>query len=129
MIDVLRTRYSAFYFRKIDYIMQTTHPTSGDYSEDKIAWARELDKKGMIDSIDFVELKAGPEEHTSDENEGYIQFSVRLRAKPNRGVPSGKETILSEHSRFLRNEEDGVWSYASGDVRSEEAGLDSLILN
>ena len=41
----------------------------------------------------------------------------------------GKETIVSERSRFLRNPVDGTWSYASGDVTTNVAGLEDTILN
>ena len=39
--DVLKTRYSAFCYRIIPYIISTTHPVCRDYSENKIKWAKE----------------------------------------------------------------------------------------
>ena len=55
MTDVLRSRYSAFSWRNIKYVMDTTHKSCRDYREDKIAWANDLNKGGMFDSFDFGE--------------------------------------------------------------------------
>lgn len=131
MTDVLRSRYSAFSWRNIKHVMATTHPVCRDYREDGVVWAEDLNKAGMFDSFDFVKLEAGPEEPSAnDENEGFINFKVTLRAKKNNVSDlEGKETVISERSRFLRNSEDGSWRYASGDVRSEVSGLEDTQLN
>lgn len=110
--------------------MDTTHETCRDYREDRIAWARDLHKAGMFDSYEFVGLEAGPEVPGKDENEGFITFKVRLRAKEGGSEKSkGSETVVKETSRFLRDPETGVWSYASGEVRADVAGLEDAILN
>lgn len=109
--------------------MDTTHETCRDYREDRVAWAKDLNKGGMFDSFEFVNLEAGPEEAGSNENEGYVEFKVTLRAKED--MPSslsGQETEISERSKFLRGE-DGSWSYASGEVKSNVAGLEDTALN
>jgi SEC-C motif-containing protein len=128
--DVLRSRYSAFKYRLIQYVMDTTHETCRDYRENRIAWAKDLHKAGMFDSYEFVGIEAGPEVPGKNENEGFITFQVRLRAK---GVgleqSKGSETIVKEKSRFLRDPTTGVWSYASGEVRADVAGLEDTILN
>ena len=120
--DVLKTRYSAFYYRIIPYIISTTHPVGRDYTENKIKWATFLNKNGMFDSFDFVSLQPGAASPGKDENESFLEFKVKLRAKDG----SGEETI-SEKSRFLKEGE--RWLYASGEVRSEAAGLEDTILN
>jgi SEC-C motif-containing protein len=134
MTDVLKSRYSAFSWRNVNYVMDTTHVTCRDWREDRIAWAKDLNKGGMFDSFDFVDLQAGPEEPGQDENEGFVEFQVTLRAKEDwtsasGGELAGKETVVSERSRFLRNPEDLTWSYASGDVRSTVDGLEDTQLN
>ena len=131
MTDVLRSRYTAFSYRNIKYVMSTTHETCRDYREDKVAWAKDLDKGGMFDSFEFVKLQAGEEEMSKDdENSGYVEFKVTLRAKEDKyDTVAGQETVISERSRFLRNPEDGSWSYASGDVRSDVVGLEDTQLN
>eukprot|EP00578_Thalassiosira_sp_NH16_P023804 CAMPEP_0181088146 /NCGR_PEP_ID=MMETSP1071-20121207/6634_1 /TAXON_ID=35127 /ORGANISM="Thalassiosira sp., Strain NH16" /LENGTH=241 /DNA_ID=CAMNT_0023170049 /DNA_START=79 /DNA_END=804 /DNA_ORIENTATION=+ len=131
MTDVLRSRYVAFSWRNIGYVMDTTHESCRDYRDDRVAWARDLDRGGMFDSFEFVRLSAGPEEINEDDgNEGFVEFEVTLRAKEDEDNPvAGQETLISERSRFLRNPKDGSWSYASGDVRSNVAGLEDTTLN
>lgn len=132
MTDVLRSRYTAFSWRNIGHVMSTTHPSCRDYREDQVKWANDLDKGGMFDSFEFVKLEVGPEVMSEDnENEGFVQFKVTLRAKEgsNGSIAAGEETKISERSRFLRDPNDGSWSYASGDVRSDVAGLEDTTLN
>lgn len=131
MTDVLRSRYSAFSWRLVKHVIETTHETCRDYREDRIAWANDLNKGGMFDSFDFVNLDAGIEEPSLDhENEGFIEFKVTLRAKED--APSGiagQETVITERSRFLQDDIDKSWKYASGDVQSDVAGLEGTTLN
>lgn len=132
MTDVLRSRFTAFSWRVIKNVMETTHPTNRDFREDGVAWAKDLNKQGMFDSFEFVKLEAGTEEPSADdENEGYIDFKVTMRAKADSATGlAGQETVISERSRFLRESSDGGgWKYASGDVRSEVAGLEDTQLN
>ena len=84
-------------------------------------WAKDLNKKGMFDSYDFVSLTPAEEEVNADE--GYISFQVLLREKED----EGKETTVSEKSKFIK--EGDRWLYASGEVRSEVAGLEDTVLN
>ena len=152
MVDVLRSRYSAFCWRNIGHIIATTHSTNRDYREDKIAWAKDLHKEGMFDSFEFIRLDIGKEEvgrGGENENEGFLEFQVTLRGRSDDddnenggrgnarrgGRPSaaatvaGLETVVKERSRFLRDAETGIWSYAGGDVTSEVAGLEDTPLN
>ena len=93
--------------------------------------ATAAEAKTTVDSFEFVRLSAGPEEINKDDgNEGFVEFEVTLRAKEDEDNPvAGQETLISERSRFLRNPKDGSWSYASGDVRSNVAGLEDTTLN
>ncbi|KAL7430887.1 hypothetical protein ACHAXH_006779 [Discostella pseudostelligera] len=131
MTDVLRSRYSAFAWRNIEYVMDTTHESCRDYREDRVAWANDLHRKGMFDGFEFEKLSAGDEEMDQEnDNEGYIEFKVTFRARHDgKHSVAGQETVISERSRFLRNPTDGTWSYASGDVRSDVAGLEGATLN
>lgn len=132
MTDVLRSRYSAFSLRNIKYVMDTTHEECRDHREDKVAWAKDLNKGGMFDSFEFVKLEAGEEEMSDDnDNEGFVDFSLTLRVKEGNSdnAVAGQETGISERSRFLRDPKDGSWRYASGDVRSDVAGLEETTLN
>ncbi|GKY95112.1 hypothetical protein MPSEU_000475100 [Mayamaea pseudoterrestris] len=124
-LDVLRSRYSAFAYRLIPYVISTTHSTCRDYQTDKIGWARSLHRNGMFDSFEFVGLEHGKEHFDGDT--GAIEFKVRLRDKNQGGSDylSGKESVIAEKSLFLKSN-DGVWRYASGDVRTAATG-DALI--
>lgn len=119
-LEVLRSRYSAFCYRNIGYIIESTHPSCRDFQEDRIAWAKSLNKNGMFDSYEFVNLNVVEEE--PGEEEAHINFHVILRSNE-----SGEETTVAEKSRFLK--QDGKWTYASGDVRSTDQGIDDIILN
>jgi SEC-C motif-containing protein len=134
-LSVLRARYTAFCWRNIGYIMASTHSSCRDYRQDKVAWAKSLDKNGMFDSFRFIQLvivSSSDEEEEVDESnnenddqqqrEAFIEFQVTLQSKE-----SGQETQVAERSRFLR--QDGQWLYAGGDVRSLENGVNDIILN
>ncbi len=122
--QVLQSRYSAVCYRNIGYIIQTTHPTCRDYLDDKVKWAKDLDKKGMFDSYEFAGLNILGAEELPNENEGYLEFQVQLRERV-----GGQVTTIQERSKFLRDPETGVWKYSSGDVRSTNEGLDDIKLN
>ena len=85
----------------------------------------------MFDSYEFVALEPGEEEAGKADNEGYLEFTVHLKAKGSVGSETieGKETVVSERSRFLYDGEPLCWRYAGGDVRSQAKGLDDVILN
>jgi SEC-C motif-containing protein len=123
-LRVLQTRYSAFYYRLIPYIMRTTHPTCRDYQTNNIAWAKDLHATGMFDSYDFVALAPGTTVPGQDDDEAFLDFTVCLRT---RDTDAPAETVVAETSRFLKV--DGAWLYASGEVRSTEAGLTDVVLN
>lgn len=112
-LKVLQSRYTAFAWRKIQYIIDTTHPNCEDWREDKVAWVKDLNKMGMFDNHDFVGLEAGAEETVSD-SEGYITFKVNMRGHDGSDF-EGQERVVSERSQFLKGE-DGRWLYATGEV-------------
>ena len=116
--EVLRSRYSAFAWRIIGYLIKTTHPTCGDYMENKIQWAKGLDDYGMFDNHQFKGLTIlGDEEPGKDENESYLEFQVHLLEDPSDAKPQGAPSIVQEKSRFIRDEQTGMWTYASGDIK------------
>lgn len=145
-LEVLQSRYTAFCYRDIGHVIRTTHEECRDYRDDKVAWAKDLDKEGMFDSFEFVGLEVVEEEDEEDSetndgddtNEAFVEFRVRLRGRPLDEAPArsrsaasieGEETIVSERSRFLRDPSTGFWKYAGGDVRSTVEGLEDTSLN
>jgi len=147
-LQVLQSRYTAFCFRNIGHVIRTTHEECRDYRDDKVAWAKDLDKEGMFDSFEFVGLEIVEDDETveatennknkSEDNEAFLEFRVRLKGRSVEEAPSrsrslssieGEETVVSERSRFLRCHETGIWKYAGGDVRSTIQGLEDTTLN
>ena len=141
---VLQSRYSAFVYRLIGYIIDTTHPSCRDYRNNKVSWANDLHRKGMFDSVDFVSLNITKCDEsgyiTNLKSEDYIDFQVTLRAK----VPPGQESSalsssstdeslpevkIQERSKFILNNTTRGWLYASGVVRSTAIGIEEIVLN
>ncbi|OEU06044.1 hypothetical protein FRACYDRAFT_273245 [Fragilariopsis cylindrus CCMP1102] len=147
--QVLQSRYVAFYYRDVNHIIQTTNQVCRDYQENKIVWAKELDQNGMFDSFEFVDLTILKEEiidkQQNDNEEAYLEFTVRLRGRTYEESSSrsikrsteqsslssieGDETMVSEKSKFMKDDSTGIWTYAGGDVRSNVKGLDDITLN
>jgi len=130
-IDVLRTRFTAFVWRMPQHIIETTHPTCRDYIKDKEVWAKDLNRDGMFDSYEFVSLEAEPQIFDAeDENIGYIDFKVNLRANASNGPHlEGHEIVVRERSKFIRSGKPLSWSYAAGEVTSDVAGIEDVQLN
>jgi SEC-C motif-containing protein len=125
---VLRSRYTAFYYRLPGYIMESTHEECRDFQPDKIDWAKNLNKGGMFDSYDFVGLEVGTEEAGSDDSESFLDFQVTLRGNSKASEQlEDKEMVVMEKSRFLRDEKG--YRYAGGDVRTDVAGIEDVVLN
>ncbi len=91
MTDVLRSRYTAFAWRMIEYVISTTHESCGDYREDRVSWANDMNRNGMFDSFEFVNLIPGEEEIDAldEENAGFVEFRVTFRAKESNGGGGG----------------------------------------
>ena len=124
---VLQTRYSAFAYRLPAHLIATTHPSNRDYREDKVAWARALNREGLFDGYAFCGLTYGAEEEGSSADERFLSFEVELREGADSG--GGESMRFSETSRFLREGSSGAWLYASGDVRTGGGGEGELRLN
>jgi SEC-C motif domain protein len=142
-LQVLQTRYTAVTYRLCRYIMDTTHPTCREYRTDQVAWAKSLNKDGMFDSFDFVNLQVlllqeeTQEEANNDESSAvaYIEFQVTLRGRSDAtsaAAVAGQETMVKERSQFRKDDIDSsgvAWRYSGGDVRSQVAGLEDVSLN
>jgi SEC-C motif-containing protein len=113
------------------YVVDTTHPECDDFRKDKVAWVKDLNRDGMFDSYDFLSLEAGSQEISEDnDKEGFLEFKVNLRANESMGGEiKGQEIVVRERSRFLCVGEPASWLYAGGDVTSDIAGLEDVVLN
>ena len=108
--------------------MESTHEECRDFQEDKVDWAKNLHKGGMFDSYDFVGLQVGTEAAGSADNEAFLDFKVQLRANAkSTKTLEGEMMTVMEKSRFLRDEKG--YRYAGGDVRTDVAGIEDVVLN
>ena len=125
-LKVLQTRYTAFVYRLIPYIMATTHESNGDYRTNRWEWADALNQS-MFDSFEFVSLQVRnesssiivKEEEAASLTTATIDFEVTLRSKENLSE-GGDPTVVvvEEHSKFVRHEK--RWLYAGGQVRTKQ---------
>ena len=126
----LRSRYVGFCYRLPKYIISTTSKSNSDWQEDRVKWARRLNKEQMFDSFKFVSLDILREEEGETESEAFIDMKVTLQ-------PIDEKTKLPtqaapmeflERSKLTKNAK-GAWRYASGEVTSEVSGLKGRVLN
>ena len=92
----MRSRYTAFCLRDMDYLVKSQHPSTraGFDLESNSRWAREAQFEG---------LKVLRSWEKGDE--GFVEFEARYRT-------AGQPHIHREASRFKR--EGGVWYFVDG---------------
>lgn len=94
--QLMRSRYSAYFFRKVDYLVETTHPES-----------REPGLKAELESTihqanwSFLTV-IGASGGGKGDKSGKVEFVAEYFA-------DGRPYELHEHSRFKRYK--GVWKY------------------
>jgi SEC-C motif-containing protein len=96
---LMRSRYTAHVLGRIDYIVDTTHPSRRDaIDRDAVArWAKESTWRGL--TILAVERGGG------DDDEGVVEFQADYEQR-------GQPLEHRERSRFRRHE--GRWLYVDG---------------
>lgn len=94
--ELMRSRYSAFCIKDVEYLISTLHPSRRcpDDRENLVRSAREIQWQGL------KVIKAGIEEGDT----GYVEFAAFYR--------STEPGQLHEHSSFIR--ENGTWYYLDG---------------
>lgn len=97
--ELMRSRYSAYFFRLLDYLIETTHP---DTRTTKLA--REIEDtlhQPMWRKLTILSSSKG----TKNDNRGKVNFVAKYKI--------GTESFeLQEHSRFKRYK--GAWKYLDG---------------
>lgn len=114
----LRTRYTAYVYRLIEYIIRTTHEKHPDYKDDKLAWARLLNLD-MFDTWELRGLEVGESEDASSDDEQFLHFKVKLKESDDDDDVAERYQDLrtmAERAHFLKTRE-GNWLYASGESR------------
>jgi len=101
--ELMRSRYSGYALKLIEYIIDTTHPSNPHYKQDELNWRREL--TDFCDNTEFEGLEIEEEKEKGD------KATVKFYAK----LSSGKHDLsFQEISKFVR--ENGKWYYLSGEV-------------
>lgn len=98
---LMRSRYSAFVFKRVDYLVETTHPSHRSkhlkeeiaHSCQNIAWT----------GLEVISTWQGGQ----NDKVGKVSFKAMF-------LQDGKEGIHREHSRFKRYGK--AWMYVDGEV-------------
>ena len=99
--QLMRSRYSAYFFRRVEYLVETTHPKTREPNLTK-----QISR--MIHTISWQKLtvvatsKGGP-----DDNTGKVEFTADYRHE-------GEMHQMHEVSRFRKLK--GSWKYLDGKV-------------
>lgn len=119
--QVLQSRYTAFSYRLIPYIIYTTHTSCQYWQPNTVKWAQKLDTDGTMDTFNFLGLTVVEDKDIAsekdDENDARKQATLTFRSHV-RAKATGDEAVLKEISIFVR-ENDNMWFYASGKARPE----------
>ena len=95
---LMRSRYSGYALKKIDYIIETTHPNLHTTIKNREAIAQFSDETSF-DGLEILEAKG---------NE--VTFKAHLSR-------DGKDVSFTEKSHFEKD--DGKWKYHSGVILTE----------
>ncbi len=97
--ELMRSRYSAYFFRLTDYLVETTHP---DTREPGLK--AELDKTVRTINWSFLTI-IGTSKGGKNDKVGKVEFIAECYV-------NGEANELHERSRFRRYK--GVWKYLAG---------------
>lgn len=103
-LELMRSRYSAYVLKKIDYIVETTHPDSRSQNlkSEIEAWAESVSWNGL----EIVRTSMGEPK----DKIGKVEFKARY-------VHEGNNRTHHELSRFKRYQK--RWYYLDGEMVSE----------
>lgn len=97
--QLMRSRYTAYFFRLVDYLVETTHPdTRGDDLKDEI---KETIHEANWSYLNIVNTSQGGK----NDKQGKVEFIARY-------FVDGEPYELHERSRFKRFK--GLWKYLDG---------------
>ena len=99
--QLMRSRFSAYARKQIDYLYQTTHPDKrgGDFRVEMEAWAN----RAEFTKLEIIAKKQG----RSLDKVGKVEFIAYYRQ-------FGEEKQMHEISRFKRHK--GRWHYFDGQI-------------
>ncbi len=91
-LSLMRSRYSAYALKEINYIIATTHPDNEQYQEHKQKWKSEL--REYCNSVSFDGLKII--EFVDGEKEAIVEFVAIIDAKEYQ-----ERSIFKKEKRWL----------------------------
>jgi len=94
-VALMRSRYSGYALKKVDYIIETTHPDLAPHIKEKKELLQ-FCKETSFDGLDILNF--------DEEN---VKFRAHLSQ-------NGKDCSFNEKSHFKKV--DGKWKYHSGDI-------------
>jgi SEC-C motif-containing protein len=102
-LALMRSRYSAYAFNNVDYIVRTTHPRNPAVSQNVAAWKQAILNFSLntdFDKLEVLDYKEKP-------NSATVVFIAHLKQDE-------EDVTFTERSFFAKV--DGRWFYVNGDV-------------
>jgi SEC-C motif-containing protein len=102
-LELMKSRYSAYVFKEIEYIIKTTHENHPDFNLDKNVWKNDIIEfcnHSEFRKLDIIEFIDG-------EMEAFVSFRASI-------FLDGKDASFTEKSRFKKH--DNRWLYHSGEI-------------
>lgn len=107
-LELMRSRFSAYALNLPEYIIETTHPGSPGYLEDKAKWCEEIAAFSSETTFEGLEILGSQEK----EHLAMITFVAHLKQ-------NGKDATFTEKSYFERLR--GKWHYRAGQLMDGHA--------
>lgn len=116
---LVRSRYSAYAYGNIPYIMSTTHPSHKEYAAEEqkskmSTWTRNL--KTYVRDYEFLDLKFIDEERDSKVISGSEKTTVAFQARVQRKTMDYPVQVINELSTFLWDKRTSRWLYAGKSI-------------
>ncbi|KAG2445125.1 hypothetical protein HYH02_008991 [Chlamydomonas schloesseri] len=114
---LLRSRYTAYVAKNPDYIAETTHPDSPEYSGSRTAYIRDV--KSTMRRLDPMGLTIVRQDAGATPDEAFITFRLQRRIRDPDVPRNAPETdTVVERSRFARV--GGRWFYMDSTFVEED---------
>lgn len=100
---LMRSRYSAYALNIPNYIIETTHPSNPQYSENKFAWALSISqysKNSIFQKLDILNFK-------EKNNGAEVTFKAHI-------MQNGHDSSFTERSYFEKMND--RWFYVGGQI-------------
>ncbi|MEA3316286.1 MAG: YchJ family metal-binding protein [Campylobacterota bacterium] len=100
-LDLMRSRYCAFYLNLPKYIIKTTHPNNPDFSTDIKQWTKDIVE--FSTSCEFLSLEI-LESNSYSPTEATVTFKANI-------LSNGEDISFVEKSQFYKL--NNIWLYCN----------------